>query len=58
MGFNDLIGKENICSNISAALYRAEEITQELLDQKAQLKRQKEESLIAENSSKNEDNND
>lgn len=43
MGFNDLIGKENICSNINAALYRAEEITQQILDEQARKKREKEE---------------
>lgn len=42
MGFNDLIGKENICSNINTALYRAEEIAQEILDRKAQKKRERE----------------
>lgn len=41
MGFNNLIGKENICSNINKALYRAEEIMQEALDQKAAKDREK-----------------
>ncbi len=42
MGFNKLIGKENICSNIEAALYRAEELMQEALDAKADALREKE----------------
>lgn len=43
MGFNDLIGKENICSNINAALYRAEEIVQEVLDEKIDKKKEESE---------------
>lgn len=54
MGFNDLIGKENICSNISAALYRAEEITQQILDEKAYIKNQKEDLQSIENNIKDE----
>lgn len=42
MGFNKLIGKENICSNIEAALYRAEELMQTALDAKAEAAREKE----------------
>lgn len=46
MGFNNLIGKENICSNINKALYRAEEIMQEALDRKAERDRQSESTTI------------
>lgn len=42
MGFNSLIGKENICSNIEEALYRAEELMQKALDEKARVAREKE----------------
>lgn len=54
MGFNNLIGKENICSNINQALYRAEEIIQETLDRKAEKVRQKEEQEVLENDDNNE----
>lgn len=49
MGFNDLVGKENICSDINRALYRAEEIIQKALDEKAKKIRLKEEQEALEN---------
>ena len=54
MGFNDLVGKENICSDINRALYRAEEIIQKALDEKAKKIRLKEEQEALENIKKEE----
>lgn len=54
MGFNDLVGKENICSDINRALYRAEEIIQKALDEKAKKTRLKEEQEALENIKKEE----
>lgn len=54
MGFNDLVGKENICSDINRALYRAEEIIQKALDEKAKKIKLKEEQEALENIKKEE----
>lgn len=54
MGFNNLIGEENICSNIEGALYRAEELMQKALDEKARINREKEKEELEKNSEQTE----